>query len=104
VNTNSENQNRREIRPHNRLLAKKQVQRLIEGLCCEIRFFAKPENVNINLNYWAILTGLTLAIISIRLSSGLDFKQYGNVIATAISAVLISLILTPKILIKFNKQ
>ena len=64
----------------------------------------KTENVNINLNYWAILTGLTLAIISIRLSSGLDFKQYGNVIATAISAVLISLILTPKILIKFNKQ
>jgi hypothetical protein len=64
----------------------------------------KTENENINLNYWAILAGLTLAIISIRLLSGLDFKQYGNVIATAISTALISLILTPKILIKFNKQ
>jgi hypothetical protein len=29
----------------NRRLAKKQVQRLIEGLCFEVRFFAKPENV-----------------------------------------------------------
>ncbi len=45
MNTNSENQNRQESRPHNRLWAKKQAQRLIEGLCCEIRFFAKPENV-----------------------------------------------------------
>jgi hypothetical protein len=64
----------------------------------------KTENENINLNYWAILAGLTLAIISIRLLSGLDFKQYGNVIVTAISAALISLMLTPIILIKFNKQ
>ncbi len=29
----------------NRLWAKKQAQRLIEGLCFEVRFFAKPENV-----------------------------------------------------------
>jgi hypothetical protein len=64
----------------------------------------KTENENINLNYWAIFAGLTLAIISIRLLSGLDFKQYGNVIVTAISAALISLVLTPIILIKFNKQ
>ena len=64
----------------------------------------KTENENIHLKYWAILAGLTLTIISIRLLSGLDFKQYGNVIVTTISAGLISLVLTPLILIKFNKQ
>jgi hypothetical protein len=36
----------------------------------------KTEKENINLKYWAILVGLTLTIISIRLLSGLDFKQY----------------------------
>ncbi|TXE06475.1 DUF4184 family protein [Gelidibacter salicanalis] len=55
----------------------------------------KTENENINLKYWAILVGLTLTIISVRLLSGLDFKQYGNVIVTAISAGLISLTITP---------
>ncbi|MCC5944919.1 MAG: DUF4184 family protein [Bernardetiaceae bacterium] len=55
----------------------------------------KTENENINLKYWAILTGLTLTIISVRFLSGLDFKQYGNVIVTAISAGLISLTITP---------
>jgi hypothetical protein len=55
----------------------------------------KTENENINLKYWIILAGLTLTIISIRLLSGLDFKQYGNLIVTAISAGLISLTITP---------
>lgn len=64
----------------------------------------KTENENINLKYWAILAGLTLTIILIRLLCGLDFKQYGNLIVTSISAGLISLILAPIILIKFNKQ
>jgi hypothetical protein len=36
-----------------------------------------------------------LTIIAVRLLSGLDYKQYGNVIVTAISAGLISLTLTP---------
>jgi len=64
----------------------------------------KTENENINLKYWAILIGLTLTIITVRLLSGLDFKQYGNVIVSAISAGLISLALTPIILNKSNKQ
>jgi len=55
----------------------------------------KTENENINLKYWAILIGLTFTIITVRLLSGLDFKQYGNVIVTAISAGLISLTITP---------
>ena len=55
----------------------------------------KTENVNVNLKYWIILAGLTFTITSVRLLSGLDFKQYGNVIVTAISAGLISLTITP---------
>jgi hypothetical protein len=55
----------------------------------------KTEKENINLKYWTILAGLTLTIIAVRLLSGLDPKQYGNVIVTGISAVLISLTITP---------
>jgi hypothetical protein len=55
----------------------------------------KAEKENINFKYWVIIAGLTLTIISVRLLSGLDFKQYGNVIVTAISAGLISLTITP---------
>ncbi|NBG65505.1 DUF4184 family protein [Acidiluteibacter ferrifornacis] len=55
----------------------------------------KTEKENRKLKYWAILAGLTLTIIAVKLLSGLELKQYGNVIVTAISAGLISLILTP---------
>ncbi len=55
----------------------------------------KAEKENINLKYWTIFAGLTLTIIAVRLLSGLELKQYGNVIVTAISAGLISLTLTP---------
>lgn len=55
----------------------------------------KTEKENVNLKYWTILLGLTLTIIIIRLLTGLDLKQYGNVIVTAISAGLISLTITP---------
>lgn len=64
----------------------------------------KTENENINLKYWVILAGLTLTIISIRLLSGLDFKQYGNVIVTAISAGLISLTITSWLINKNEKN
>lgn len=72
---------------------------LIGGL---IIFFAvyklpsnKTEKENINLKYWAIVFGLTFTIITLRILSGLEIKQYGNIIVTAISAVLISLTITP---------
>lgn len=55
----------------------------------------KTEKENIKLKYWTILAGLTLIIIAVRLLTGLELKQYGNVIVTAISAGLISLTLTP---------
>jgi len=51
----------------------------------------KTAKENINLKYWAIAAVMTFAIIAIRLLSGLELKQYGNVIVTAISAGLISL-------------
>lgn len=72
---------------------------LLGGLVIAFAIYKLPtnelKNERINLKYWAILAGLTLTIIMIRLFSGLDFKQYGNVIVTAISAGLISLIITP---------
>ena len=55
----------------------------------------KTENENINLKYWAIFSVLTLTIITARFLSGLELKQYGNVIVTAISAGLISITITP---------
>lgn len=55
----------------------------------------KTEKENVNLKYWLILTALTLAIIALRLLTGLELKQYGNVIVTAISAGLISSTITP---------
>jgi len=72
---------------------------LIGGLVIALAFYKLPtdSNVNkkINLKYWTIFAGLTLTIISIRILNGLEIKQYGNVIVTAISAGIISLILTP---------
>ncbi len=61
------------------------------------------EKESIHLKYWAILAVMTLTIIAVRLLSGLELKQYGNVIVTAISGGLISLIITP-ILIKTEKK
>lgn len=72
---------------------------LVGGLVIALAFYRLPIdnsiNKKINLKYWTIFAGLTLTIISIRILSGLEIKQYGNVIVTAISAGIISLILTP---------
>jgi len=55
----------------------------------------KTENKNVNLKYWTILVVLTLTITLARLLNGLELKQYGHIIVTAISAGLISLTITP---------
>jgi len=60
----------------------------------------KTDKDNLNIRYWTIFTGLTMTIIAVKLLSGLELKQYGNVIVTAISAGLLSLVLTPLILNK----
>ncbi len=46
------------------------------------------------LKYWILFTFIALTIIAIRLLSGLDYKLYGHVVVTAISAGMISLIIT----------
>ena len=52
----------------------------------------------INLSYWKILIGLTVLIIAVRFINGLEIREYGNVIVSGISAGLIGLILTPKLM------
>lgn len=72
---------------------------LIGGFVIAFALFKLPSDKTIkaqfNIKYWSILATLTAAIIAIRLLSGLDYKLYGHVIVTAISAGLIALTLTP---------
>ena len=81
---------------------------LIGGLVIAFAVYKLPtkktEKESINFKYWTILAGLTLIIIAVRLLIGLDPQKYGNVIVTAISAGLISLVLTSILFNKFNKQ
>ncbi len=56
------------------------------------------ENKAINKKYWLLFLGIAMAIVGVRVCGDLEFKQYGNVIATVISAGLISLIITPLII------
>ncbi len=77
---------------------------LIGGFVILFAIYKLPENKiekeNINFKYWIIIAGMTLFIVAFRLLSGLEFKQYGNLIVTAISAGMISLTLTPLIIMK----
>jgi len=41
-----------------------------------------------NIKYWGIIICLTFTIIALRLISGLDYRLYGHVVATGISAGL----------------
>ena len=72
---------------------------LIGGLLIAFAIYKLPTNKtekeNINLKYWIIVIGLTLTITAARFLTGLELKQYGNVIVTTISAGLISLVITP---------
>lgn len=63
----------------------------------------KTEKESINIKYWIIVVGLSMTIIAVRLLSGLELKQYGNVIVTAISAGIISLTIAP-FLIKLKEN
>lgn len=72
---------------------------LIGGLIIAYAIYKLPTDRNIkeriNPKYWTTFFSITLTIILIRLISGLELKQYGSLIVTAISAALISLTLTP---------
>lgn len=54
--------------------------------------------------YWAIIALLAFTIFTIRIISGLNFKQFGSTIATCISVMLISLTLTPLLTNKIKKK
>jgi len=77
---------------------------LLGGLVIVYAVYRLPtintDKENSRIKYWIIFTGLTLIVIAVKLLSGLELKQYGNVIVTAISAGLLSLALTPLILNK----
>lgn len=75
---------------------------LIGGLIILFAIYKLPKveikTNKINFTYWKILIGLTLLIITIRLMNGLEIREYGNLIVTGISAGLIGLIITPKLM------
>jgi hypothetical protein len=50
---------------------------------------------SINLRYWFIVGVLTIGIVGVRLVTGLDYRVYGNLIVSAISGLMIALIITP---------
>ena len=72
---------------------------LIGGLIIALAVYRLPiskiKSEKINWKYWMVVVGLTLTIISVRVLSGLELNQYGNVVVTAISAVLISFTIAP---------
>ena len=54
--------------------------------------------------YWASVIMITAVIIAIRFRDGIDFTQYGNLLATAMAAVMLSLIITPAITSQTRKK
>ncbi|MEN2400440.1 DUF4184 family protein [Flavobacterium sp. MC2016-06] len=75
----------------------------IGGIIIVIALFKLPTNKTSNFpsnkKYWLVLTLMTFTIVSLRILCGLNYNLYGHLIVTFISAILISLILTP-VLIK----
>lgn len=75
------------------------ISTVVGGLIIAYALFKLPIDKTVtghfNLKYWGVLLMLTIIIIAVRLISGLNFRFYGNVAVTAISAGLISFALTP---------
>lgn len=80
---------------------------LIGGFVIAFAIYKLPtteiEKKGISLNYWLAVLGLTFIIVSIRLFYGLELKQYGNIIVSVISGVMISLIVV-SMLVMLNKR
>ncbi|MGV3459545.1 MAG: DUF4184 family protein [Flavobacterium sp.] len=57
----------------------------------------------ISLKYWVIVLALTVLITAVRLSFGLSYKLFGHLLVTAISALMIALIISSLITIKVPK-
>jgi hypothetical protein len=47
--------------------------------------------------YWIKIAGVALSVLAIRLITGLSFKEYGDVIVTCISGILIGLVIVSAI-------
>ena len=84
---------------------------LLGTLTIVVVIYRLPLNTNtagkINVKYWIVLLAITLTLIVSRLSFGLGAVTYGNIIVTAISSMIASLILTPialALLIKSNRN
>jgi len=75
---------------------------LIGGFIILLAIYKLPKEeikINkINLTYWKVLIGIILFIVVIRFVTGLGIREFGNVVTTGISAGLIGLILTPKLM------
>ncbi len=74
---------------------------LIGGLIIAIAFWKLPKDKNIskkiNFKYWIFIVLITAIIVIFSLFNGLDYRLYGNLIVTCISATIISSILAPLI-------
>lgn len=62
------------------------------------------KRTNVNKYYWLSFAFVVVLIVATRLLTGLNYKQYGHVIVTAISASLIALIIIPTVTRVFNNR
>lgn len=56
--------------------------------------FKKKKSI---LGFWALIGSIALAIVLLRIFTGMEFKQYGNIVVTTISGGLIGLIVASKL-------
>lgn len=59
---------------------------------------------NINYKYWSLIFVISPIIVLIRVLMGLSIKQYGNILVTGMSAVIIALILAPFLVKRFSND
>lgn len=67
------------------------------GVICLVAFFymkkSEISNNRVNYKYWLVLSFLFILIFSMKFLHSLTIKQYGNIIVSAISAFILSIIL-----------
>jgi hypothetical protein len=72
---------------------------LIGGFAIILSLSQIPSKANVaikvNTRYWIVVATISLSVILLRLFGGLDYRAYGHLIVSAISSMMLSLILTP---------
>ena len=58
----------------------------------------------INYKYWSLIFVISTIIVLIKVLMGLSINQYGNVLVTGISAVIMALILAPFLIKRFSND